>query len=188
MLKLKCSELLKIQTNEEIINKINQNNNKSHKKRREIRKNNISDKKSENKVENIHKILNNFYKNLNIMNIQLKNENNSNKISRNKKSEKKTADSNKIITSKSILNEIEKLKKNQFNKNPNNSTNIKNDKLSLLKIKSFNDLNINLEAFKKEKTFAQDSNKKIKNDDINNIIENFKNKQNAQINSINNKF
>jgi len=110
----------------------------------------------------------------------------------------------KEITSEDVLREIEKLKSGNKNliKNENidfydnnSKENIKNrknadDKPSLLQIKSFNDLNIDLDTLEgKNKNEAnKKNNKDIKNmQDLKNIIEGFKNKQTSEELNLNKK-
>ena len=110
----------------------------------------------------------------------------------------------KEITSEDVLREIEKLKSGNKNliKNENidfydnnSKENIKNrknadDNPSLLQIKSFNDLNIDLDTLEgKNKNEAnKKNNKDIKNmQDLKNIIEGFKNKQTSEELNLNKK-
>ena len=99
----------------------------------------------------------------------------------------------------SIENKISKDKenaeKNEMNLNKNkilNHENLKNkelnneEKLSLLKVKNFNDLNINLDSLKKN-TNESYNGKNYGVEDINKIIESFKRKSNEESNNLNKK-
>lgn len=117
-------------------------------------------------------------------------------------------DNDQEITSQYVLREIEKLKsgnknikndnnKNNENENSNSYKETKNsnfrkdseDKPALLQIKSFNDLNIDLDSLEeKNKKIPNNNNKKIKSiQDLNDIIEGFKSKQASENSNLNKK-
>lgn len=183
------------------------------------------------KIENLIEVING---NVNYINLELNSIKNSLKekrsnfikqkvIKEQKYSDNKIVDSTNenMISSETILKEIEKLKiGGDFDKLNNNLENKENEKIdekrrninfknpdenrhSLLKIKSFNDLNLDLESLKTKKNGIND---KINNNnpkninlkfnenkeeksvrDLNDIIEQFKKKQESENISINKK-